>query len=578
MPHDPEAPRATDAPQRPAQAALPLSLDGVDIPVFAHLDRAAAEHPRRTAIRFHNARVSYAGLKRLAETGAAALRAAGLKNGDRVAVMLPNSPQAIITYYAVLKAGGTCVMVNPLYMEHELRGQMADSGAKMVVILDLLWARHGSLLREFPLARVFVTRLDDGLRFPLSLLFRMKMRREGKRPDMGLDGRAVFPWKSLFRGRSGYSAPDLDPKSDVAVLQYTGGTTGLAKGAMLTHFNLMANVRQARTVLRGVGHKAEVFLGLLPYFHIYGLTVCVNLAVACGATMVPIARFLPAQTVKIIAKTRPTIFPGAPSVYAALLRQPGATREALGSIRYCVSGSAPMSGDLLSRFSELTGARILEGYGLTEASPITHLNPLEGVRKPGSIGLPFPGTQARIMDMETGTREMGDGEAGELAVRGPQVMAGYWNRPDDTARVLRDGWLFTGDLAVRDQDGYYFILDRKKDLILCGGYNVYPREIEEVLAGHPEVREACAVGVSHPTRGEAVKVFVVPEEGCAPTKAAILCYLRERLAGYKIPKYVEFRAELPKTLVGKVLRRALREEEAAGAGGAVSAEDPREPS
>jgi long-chain acyl-CoA synthetase len=237
-----------------------------------------------------------------------------------------------------------------------------------------------------------------------------------------------------------------------------------------------------------------------------------------------------------------------------------------------------MSGDLLSRFSELTGARILEGYGLTEASPITHLNPLEGVRKPGSIGLPFPGTQARIMDMETGTREMGDGEAGELAVRGPQVMAGYWNRPDDTARVLRDGWLFTGDLAVRDQDGYYFILDRKKDLILCGGYNVYPREIEEVLAGHPEVREACAVGVSHPTRGEAVKVFVVPEEGCAPTKAAILCYLRERLAGYKIPKYVEFRAELPKTLVGKVLRRALREEEAAGAGGAVSAEDPREPS
>ncbi|NMC49624.1 MAG: long-chain fatty acid--CoA ligase, partial [Desulfovibrio sp.] len=395
---------------------------------------------------------------------------------------------------------------------------------------------------------------------------------------MGLDGRTVFPWKALFRGTARYSAPDLDPKSDVAVLQYTGGTTGLAKGAMLTHFNLMANIRQARTVLRGVGHTAEVFLGLLPYFHIYGLTVCVNLAVACGATMVPIARFLPAQTVKIIAKTRPTIFPGAPSVYAALLRQPGATREALGSIRYCVSGSAPMSGELLSRFSELTGARILEGYGLTEASPITHLNPLEGVRKPGSIGLPFPGTEARIMDMETGTRELGDGEAGELAVRGPQVMAGYWNRPDDTARVLRDGWLFTGDLAVRDQDGYYFILDRKKDLILCGGYNVYPREIEEVLAGHPEVREACAVGVSHPTRGEAVKVFVVPEDGCSPSKAAILGYLRERLAGYKIPKYVEFRTELPKTLVGKVLRRALREGPAGKSAEEVSAEGPREPS
>ncbi|MDQ7833119.1 MAG: long-chain fatty acid--CoA ligase [Desulfovibrionaceae bacterium] len=551
-----------NTPDRAPQAYVfpPLSLEGLDAPLFVHLDRAAAEHPRRTAILFHGARISYARLLRLAETGAAVLRQAGLKKGDRVAVMLPNTPQAIITYFAVLKAGGVCVMVNPLYMDFELRHQLADSGARMLVVLDLLWAKHRHLFREAGLARVFVTRISDGLRFPLNVLYYLKMRREGKRPPLGLDNRTVFPWRALFAGRARYSCPDMDPAVDLAVLQYTGGTTGQAKGAMLTHRNLMANVRQCRTVLREVGASAEVFLGLLPYFHIYGLTVCVNFAVACAATMAPIARFIPAQTIKIIAKTRPTIFPGAPAVYAALLRQPEAATKTLGSIRYCVSGSAPMSGELYERFTAATGAKILEGYGLTEASPITHVNPLEALRKPGSIGLPFPGTEARIVDMETGTMELGPGEQGELAVRGPQVMSGYWNRPQETARTLKDGWLLTGDLAIRDDEGYYFILDRKKDLILCGGFNVYPREIEEVLMHHPGVKEACAVGVTHPTRGEAVKVYVVAEAGHSLQKAEILTYLRERLAGYKVPKYVEFRDELPKTVVGKLLRRVLRDE------------------
>ena len=298
--------------------------------------------------------------------------------------------------------------------------------------------------------------------------------------------------------------------------------------------------------------------------------MCVNFAVACAATMAPIARFIPAQTLKIIAATRPTIFPGAPAVYAALLRQPGASRETLGSIRYCVSGSAPMSGELFERFTAMTGAKILEGYGLTEASPITHVNPLEALRKPGSIGLPFPGTEARIVDMETGTMELASGEQGELAVRGPQVMAGYWNRPQDTAQAVKDGWLLTGDVAVRDGQGYYFILDRKKDLILCGGFNVYPREIEEALMRHPAVKEACAVGVTHPTRGEAVKAYVVLEAGHSAGKAELLAYLREHLAGYKVPKYLEFREELPRTVVGKLLRRVLRDE----GGGESGAQDP----
>jgi len=444
-----------NTPHRAPQAYVfpPLSLEGLDAPLFAHLDRAAAEHPRRTAILFHGARISYARLLRLAETGAAVLRQAGLAKGDRVAVMLPNTPQAIITYFAVLKAGGVCVMVNPLYMDFELRHQLADSGARMLVVLDLLWAKHRHLFREAGLTRVFVTRISDGLRFPLNVLYYLKMRREGKRPPLGVDNRTVFPWRALFASRARYSCPDIDPAVDLAVLQYTGGTTGQAKGAMLTHRNLMANVRQCRTVLREVGISAEVFLGLLPYFHVYGLTVCVNFAVACAATMVPIARFIPAQTIKIIAKTRPTIFPGAPAIYAALLRQPEAATATLGSIRYCVSGSAPMPGELYERFTAMTGAKILEGYGLTEASPITHVNPLEALRKPGSIGLPFPGTEARIVDMETGTMELAPGEQGELAVRGPQVMSGYWNRPQETARTLKDGWLLTGDLAIRDVAG-----------------------------------------------------------------------------------------------------------------------------
>jgi long-chain acyl-CoA synthetase len=555
-----------DAASDTAYAFPPLGEDGLDQSVTSLLDKAAAAHPRRTAILFHRARISYARLLELSERGAAALRAAGFRKGDRAAVMLPNSPQAIITYFAVLKAGGVCVMVNPLYMDFELRHQLRDSGAKVLVVLDLLWAKHRQLFGEAGLDRVFVTRLSDGLGFPMNLLFTLKMRREGKRPHLGLDHRTVFPWRALFSGKARYSEKDLDPAKDLAVLQYTGGTTGQAKGAMLTHRNLVANVCQCRTVLADVGVSAEAFLGLLPYFHIYGLTVCVNFAVACAAAMVPIARFVPAQTIKIIAATKPTIFPGAPGVYAALLRQPEAAQKALCSIRYCVSGSAPMSGELYERFTAATGAKILEGYGLTEASPITHVNPLEARRKQGSIGLPFPGSQARIVDMETGTMELAAGEQGELAVRGPQVMAGYWNRPEETARTIKDGWLLTGDVAIRDAEGYYFILDRKKDLILCGGFNVYPREIEEALMHHPAVKEACAVGVAHPTRGEAVKVYVVAEPELNPTKAELLAYLRERLAGYKVPKYLEFRSELPRTTVGKLLRRVLRDEGAAASG------------
>ena len=303
-------------------------------------------------------------------------------------------------------------------------------------------------------------------------------------------------------------------------------------------------------------------LGLLPFFHIYGLTVCVNLSACIDATMVTVPRYAPKELLDIIHKRRPTIFPGAPSVYASLLSQKNLARRDISCIDWCVSGSAPMPLEPMERFERLTGARIIEGYGLTEASPVTHLNPLRGLRKPGCIGLPFPDTDCRVVDMETG-RDLPPGEPGEMLVKGPQVMAGYWNRPQDTAECLRDGWLDTGDIAVMDEDGYFRIVDRKKDMAIIGGYNVYPREIDEVLYEHPKVREAVAVGVPHPTRGEIIKAYVVPEPGQTLEQAEVTAWCRERLAAYKVPRRVEFREELPKTLVGKVLRRALREEETA---------------
>lgn len=538
-------------------ANVPPELDYEPGPVFAVLDQAAASCPSRTAIAFADTPLSYGDLLAGSETLAAGLRAAGVAKGDRVAVMLPNTPQAIIAYCGILKAGATAVMVNPLYMGTELREILADSEPSALIVLDLLFARHRELFASLGLPRVYVTRIGDTLPWPRRLLHALSIRHGG----IPRRERLVAPWKALFAHSGRFSAPDIDPVSDLAVLQYTGGTTGRPKGVMLTHSALGANVRQCQAVLHGVGLHAECFLGVLPYFHAYGLTVCVNFAMASQATMIPLHRFVPAETLRAIARHRPTVFPGTPAIYAALLRHPKASKETLGGIHFCVSGSAPMPLALMDRFREMTGAEILEGYGLTEASPITHLNPLRGRRKPGSIGIPFPDTQARIVDMETG-RPLPPGQRGELLVAGPQVMRGYWRRPDETAAALRDGWLHTGDVAVMDEDGYFFILDRKKDLIISSGFNIFPREIEEALLAHPMVREAAVVGVTHPTRGEAVKAFVVPEPGTAPSRQALTAYLRERLAGYKVPRLVEFRAELPKNLVGEVLRRRLREEAA----------------
>ena len=538
------------------------NLDYETVPLFEILENAAASYPDRQAIIFNNWSVSYKKLKRLVDLAAANLKKAGIKAGERVAIMLPNCPQTVISYWACLKIGAVVVMTNPLYMEKELLHHFNDSEAKTLITLNLLWKRVDALRSKLHLRRIFVTSIADCLNFPLNTLYTFKSRREYKLEPIPFDNSHVLPWKGLLK-RATIEAPHpVDPVTDLAALQYTGGTTGVSKGVMLTHANLGYNAQQARAILHTIKDSGEIMLGLLPFFHIYGLTVCVNFGTLIGATLVPMAKFVPLDVLKTIHRKKPTIFPCAPSIFIALLQQKNLHKYDLSSVRYCVSGSAPMPVPIMEKFNSVSnGANIIEGFGLTEASPITHLNPLRGNSKNGSIGLPFPDTDAAIVDMEVGSLPLPVGKIGELVVRGPQVMRGYWKRPDETASVLRNGWLYTGDIAYMDEEGYFFIVDRKKDLIITGGYNVYPREIDEVLHEHPAIKEAVSVGITHKTRGEIIKAYIVLHEGQTLTKADVIAFCKEKLANFKVPKQVEFRDELPKSIVGKVLRRVIREEE-----------------
>lgn len=525
------------------------------------LDNAAASYGQRDAVVFQNNRISYSQLKVLAETLAASLRKRGVQPGDRVSIMLPNLPQTFIAFWGVMKAGAVAVMTNPLYMESELTHQIKDSGAKHLITLDIFWPKIAALRESLGLDVCYVTRIRDGLRFPLSWLQPFSARRQGTWVSVPFDGRTVVAWKDLFATSERLSVEVTDAAKTIALLQYTGGTTGVAKGAMLTHANLLANLTQLMSIIQQPPEKEHVFLALLPLFHVFGLTITLLLPARMAARVVPMPRYVPADMLEAFKKYKFTAFIGAPSVYISLLQQKNLAQYDLHHIIFCISGSAPMPVEWLKKFEEVTGTPITEGFGLTEASPVTHANPVFGKQKPGSIGVPLPSTVARIVDTEDGDRVLGANEIGELVVKGPQVMAGYWQRPQETARTVRDGWLYTGDIAYMDEEGYFYIVDRKKDLIIVGGYNVYPREIDEVLHSHPKIREAVTVGVNHRSRGETVKAYIVPEEGVTLTVPEVVAFCRQKLASFKVPRLIEFRDELPKSMVGKVLRRILRDEE-----------------
>ena len=542
---------------------VPHAIEVPPITVPEFLRSAARRFPFQTATLFLGARLTYRQLQAQVDCLAGQLHKLGVSKGDRVAIMLPNCPQTVIAYYAALTLGAVAVLTNPLYVERELEHQWGEAGAETVFALDLLWPRVEALRRKLPLKRVIVTGVQDYLPFPKNLLFPFKARREGNWVDVAF-GEGVFSFKQLVQGPAA-AAPSIELlPDDLACLQYTGGTTGLPKGAMLTHRNLVASVTQIRTfLLQGHRDAEDRAVAVLPFFHVYGMNGVMNLGIHLAATLILLPRLDISMLVGAIRSQHPTFFLGVPALYVAVNSYPGIDRVDLTSIKACFSGGAPLPVDVIESFEARTGARIAEAYGMTEAASVTHVNPRRGVRKYGSVGVPIVSTDAKIVDVETGQRELSPGEAGELLVKGPQVMAGYWNHPEETAQVLSGGWLHTGDIATMDEDGYFYIVDRKKDLILTAGFNVYPREVEEVLYQHPKVLEAAVIGLPDKVRGEKVTAYVVLKPGETATAAEIRAFCRERLAHYKEPRAVTFRDDLPKSMAGKVLRRILHEEEAA---------------
>ncbi|CAM4093402.1 long-chain fatty acid--CoA ligase [Paenibacillus alkaliterrae] len=544
------------------------SLDYPDQSIAQFFLQAVNRFPNHTAVQFLGKTLTYRELHTDAVRLANGLISLGVATGDRVAIMLPNCPQAVAAYYGVLLAGGVVVQTNPLYVERELEHQLADSGAVAIITVDLLYARLSRVRGKQPetgplpqLRHVIVTSIKDGLPFPKNILYPIKQRKEGFKADIPYGSLGIVAYKKLLAEKQGeIQLPELAKGADLAALQYTGGTTGTPKGVMLTHRNLVANTLQISAWCYRAEDGKERFLAALPLFHVFGLTVLMNMSVLRAGTLILLPRFETETVLQTINKEQPTIFPGAPTMYVALINHKAAAKTDLSSINVCISGSSALPLEVQEQFESLTGGRLIEGYGLTEASPVTHANPIWGKRKIGTIGVPVPDTEAAVIDPATGSM-LPVGELGELVVRGPQVMQGYWNKPAETAKVLRDGWLYTGDLGTMDEEGYFTIMDRIKDVIIAGGFNIYPREVEEVLFEHPAVREAAVIGVKDAYRGETVKAFIVLKEGWQVSRAQLDRWCRERLAPFKVPHHYTFRDTLPKTMVGKVLRRKLQEEE-----------------
>ncbi|MGA8855621.1 MAG: long-chain fatty acid--CoA ligase [Candidatus Bathyarchaeia archaeon] len=526
---------------------VPRSLDYPNLSLGELLRRTATKSAEKPAIYYSGNAITYRELDALADRFGAALQALGVKKEDRVALYLPNLPQFVFAYYGALRVGAIVVTASPLYKERELAHILTDSGAKVLVCLDKLYSYVQSVRERTPVNHIFTTSISDYV--PSS-------------PTSPALPNAMNLRKLLAEYANPPRPVEINPRSDLALLQYTGGTTGVPKGAMLTHYNLVVNAVQFSSWL-GMRYGAEVHMSVLPFFHIYGMTVAMNVPVHTASPMVliPDGRDIDG-ILQAIDRYKPTIFCGVPATYISLINQPETRQRDLHSIRVCVSGASPLPIRVQREFEKLTGGRLVEGYGLTETSPVTHVNPLDDPSKnrPGSIGIPISDTQAKIVDLDLGANDLAPGTVGELVVRGPQVMLGYWKNDAETRAVLKDGWFHTGDIAVMESDGYFRIVDRKKDMINVSGLKVWPREVEEVLYEYPAIKEVTAVAMPDPQSGEAVKAFVVLKEEFKGKVVAsdIVTFCKDKIADYKAPRVVEFRDALPKSSVGKILRRELR--------------------
>lgn len=553
------------------QPGVPAQLEIPDYPLTWLLDEAVKQYPHHTALIYYGTKISYAQLATLADRFALALLRLGIQRGDRVAIALPNVPQYPIAFYAALKAGAVVVPTNPLYTEREMQHQMADSGARVLVMLDMFYPVVRAVREKTNLEHIVITSPADFLPPVLRVLYPLSQRR-AKLPEPRLTAQEMRSDGTLHAmsellvpqtkgGVEAFNLPEPARSEDLAVLQYTGGTTGLSKGAMLTHRNLLANALQTRHWTPEAAQGGESTLCVAPFFHSYGLTVGMNLSIYAGATMILLPKFSAKEVVKTIGRYRPTMFPGIPTMYVAIMREAKGKASLLSSVRFCISGAAPLPAKVQDDFERLSGGKVVEGYGLSETSPVTHCNPLNENCVNGSVGLPLPNIDAMIMNPETG-KQLPPGEIGEIMVKGPNVMKGYWNREKETEAVFHDGWMHTGDLGYMDEKGYFYIADRSKDLIVASGFNVYPREVEEVLYRHEAVQEAAVVGVPDEYRGENVAAVISLKPGFAPsdeTRASIIAHCKKELTAYKVPKIIEFREDLPKSLIGKILRREVRQ-------------------
>ncbi len=535
---------------------VPEHVDYETVCLPDYLRQSAKSFSGKMALTFQGYQVSYAQLDKMVDRFAACLTDFGVRQGDRVAILLPNVIPCVVAYYAILRIGAISVMNNPLYSDRELEHQFNDSGAKVLITLDLLGNRMIDLRPRTGIKQIIYTSIGDYLPFPQNLLFPLVGKKKGLTADVKAAG-DLHKWKALL-SKYPPNPPQVNLDfDDVAMYQYTGGTTGVSKGVMLTHANLSKQVQHISAWFPTFGND-EIMLGALPFFHVFGLSTAMNLAIYKGWGDILVPKPQPRQLLEAISKFRPTFAPLVPTMYIGMLEHPDIEKMDLTSIKGCFSGSAPLPVEVIRKFEQKTGAVIVEGFGMTESTPVTHINPFSGQRKVGSIGLPISDTTCRIVSLNDGETDVPVGDTGELLMKGPQVMKGYWQRPDATAETITDGWLHTGDIAQMDEEGYFYIVDRMKDMIISGGYNVYPRDIEEVFFEHPKVKEATAIGVPHPKRGEAVKIFIVLKEGETATDKEMLIYCQDKLAKYKWPTLVEFRDELPKTDVGKVLRKDLR--------------------
>ena len=534
---------------------VPFSLVYPPVPLTHFLREAAASFPQNPSMIFGERKISYCQLEEMVNALSSSLVALRVEKGDRVALLLPNSPPYVIGYYAILNIGAVVVNLNPLSVERELLNFLNHSETRTIIVAEPLFPRIANIVRQSFLKNILVASLQEWGR---------GRKKTGKKrmPIPSNSSQGVYSLESLMEqhGQQEVLPVELDPE-DEALLQYTGALAEGLKGIVLTHANLVANTMQIASWVVRARKGKEAFLSVLPFFHVYGMAVAMNLPIYLASTMILLPRFEVQGLLRALKRYRPTFFPGVPTMFVALSQEKDAESYNVSCLRVCYSGAAPLALEVLEDFEKLTGSRITEGYGLAEASPATHCNPIFGKRKVGSVGLPYPDTLARIVDLETGERVLNPGEVGELCIKGPQVMKGYCKMPEETAKTIRDGWLYTGDIARMDEEGYFYILDLKKDMIIAGGFNIFPMDIDRVLAEHPKVAEAVAVGIPDRYRGSMVKAFVVLKPGQSATEEEIIDFCKKNLAKYKVPNGVEFRQALPKSPSGMILRRILRQEE-----------------